>query len=121
MLLRIATDMNGIIKFPSGELLRKIERVRSSKLGVTGDPEVAIIAVDRWLAPIPKGEEPTFFSVSELNRDTAGDLSHTPFCFFKQRELAEAYIREVSDNFHVFLPDCVIEELVERHQDLVPF
>ena len=113
--------MNGILEFPSGELLRKTERCRSSKLGVTGNPEVAIIAVDRWLAPIPKGEEPTYFCVSELNRDCTGNLSHTPLCFFEQRDLAEAYIREVSDNFHVFLPDFVTEELVERHQDLVPF
>ena len=121
MQLRIASEMTSIIEFPSGELLKKIERERSSKLGVLGNPELAIVGVDRWLAPVPKGEQPAYYSVSKLCRDCTDNLSLLPLCFFEERNLAEAYIREVSDNFIISLPDFLVEELVERHQDLVPF
>lgn len=101
--------------------MRKIESKRSSKYGFAGNPEVAVIAVDRWLALILKGEEPPSFCVDGLNRGYYCNLFHTPLSFFDQRDLAEAHIREASEIFHVCLSDFFTEELVKCHEDLVPF
>lgn len=112
--------MTCILEFPSGDLIKKIKRNRLSKLGVQGNPEVAIMSVNINMAPIQQNEDPAYFSVSKLLRGNNGSFSISPICFFKERDLAEAYIKEISNNFIIALPDFVIEELAQNN-DNIPF